>query len=276
MRRGARRGRRARAARSQRARRRRGEALREQLDAVEVARQHLGRPGQAQRQAIEPLRLRLQGGPRAPSQGELEGLKRVQLARGRGRDQLRRRGRRRRAQVGGEIGQGDVGLVADTAHDVHRRGANRANDALVVERPQILERAAAAADDEDVDLVPLCRQRDRRAQRRRRVDALDDARVDHDANVRRAPRQRRRHVVERGAGERGDDADRARMRRQRALERGVEEALGLEARAQPNEPFVQRALARRLHDLGDELQLAARLVDGDPTAQLDALAFDAA
>jgi len=80
--------------------------------------------------------------------------------------------------------------------------------------------------------------------------------------------------VERGAGERGDDADRARMRRQRALERGVEEALGLEASAQPNEPFVQRALAGRLHGLGDELQLAARLVDGDATAQLDALAFE--
>jgi len=92
--------------------------------------------------------------------------------------------------------------------------------------------------------------------------------------VRRAPRQRRRDVVERGAGERGDDADRARMRRQRALERGVEEALGLEASAQPNEPFVQRALAGRLHGLGDELQLAARLVDGDATAQLDALAFE--
>ena len=42
-------------------------------------------------------------------------------------------------------------LVADRRNDRHRRGRNRARDDLLVERPQILDRSAAAADDDDVD-----------------------------------------------------------------------------------------------------------------------------
>ena len=56
------------------------------------------------------------------------------------------------------------------------------------------------------------------------------------------------------------------------FERGVEQALGVEPRAQAQEALVQRAGAGVLHRLGDELQLAARLVDREPPAQLDALA----
>jgi len=64
------------------------------------------------------------------------------------------------------------------------------------------------------------------------------------------------------------------MGRQRPFQRRIEEPLGLETRAQAKEALVQRAGAGRLHRLGDELQFAARLVDGEPAAQLDALALD--
>ena len=68
-------------------------------------------------------------------------------------DELGGRRWRRRAQVGDEVGDGDVGLVADRGDDRHRRGGDRPGDGLFVERPEILERSAAAADDDHVDAV---------------------------------------------------------------------------------------------------------------------------
>ena len=82
-------------------------------------------------------------------------------------DHLRRRRRRRRAHVGDEVGDRDVGFVADRRDDRHRHARDRARDDLLVERPQILDRAAAAADDHDVDAGHA---RDR-AQRRARSRA---------------------------------------------------------------------------------------------------------
>ena len=255
---------------------RRRQPLGDEVEHMGAKRDALARPRQAQRQPIEPLRLRFERRRGTPRQRLLEiGELATQRTR-RGSDQLGGRRRRRGAQVGGEIGKGDVGLVADAAHHRHRRGTDRAHHALVVEGPEVLERAAASTDHEHVDLVAFGGSRDRRAQRRGRIRALDDARIDHDAHVRGAPRQSRRDVVQGGAGERGDDADRARMTRQRPFQTGIEQPLGLEPRPQAQEALVQRARRRRLHRLGDELQLAARLVDREPAAQLDALAVGGA
>ena len=66
-----------------------------------------------------------------------------------GHDDLGRGGRRGRADIGGEVGQRHVDLVADAAHDRQRVRDDRADDPLVVERPQVLERAAAAGEDRD-------------------------------------------------------------------------------------------------------------------------------
>jgi hypothetical protein len=60
--------------------------------------------------------------------------------------------------------------VADAAHDVHRRRADGSHDALVIEA-QSPRGAAAATDDEDVDLAAPAGERDRLAKRRRRVDS---------------------------------------------------------------------------------------------------------
>ena len=66
-----------------------------------------------------------------------------------GDDQLRGRRRRRGTDVGGEVGQRDIDLVAHAAHDGHGVRDHRPHDPLVVERPQVLERAAAAGKDRD-------------------------------------------------------------------------------------------------------------------------------
>ena len=54
---------------------------------------------------------------------------------------------------------------------------------------------------------------------------------------------------------------RARQARQRALARRVEQALGLEPRAQLLEGELERALPARLELAHEELEVAARLVD---------------
>ena len=76
-------------------------------------------------------------------------------------------------------------------------------------------------------------------------------------------------VVEHGSAGGGDDADGAREGGQRALAGGVEEAFGEQARLELFEGELQGPRAARLQRLGDELELAARLVDGDAAAHQD-------
>ena len=106
--------------------------------------------------------------------GRLDGIDTVLLVRGGGRG---------RAQVGGQIGQGDVGLVSDATH--HRQGArgHRAHHALVVEGPEVLQRAATAHQQHGIDAVEPARSLQGRCQRCGRIDALHQAGDDHHAHV---------------------------------------------------------------------------------------------
>ena len=76
-------------------------------------------------------------------------------------------------------------------------------------------------------------------------------------------------VANRRAVERGDDADLAGQRRERALARGVEEPFGLEPALQLIERELQRAEPMRLHALAHDLVLAFRLVYADAPAHDD-------
>ena len=69
----------------------------------------------------------------------------------RGDDHLGRGRRRRRPEVRDEVGNRDVGLVSDGGNHRNRRQRDRARDHFLVERPQVFDGAAAAADDDDVD-----------------------------------------------------------------------------------------------------------------------------
>ena len=178
-------------------------------------------------------------------------------------DQFGGRRRRRRADVGDEIGDRDVGLVADRRDDRHRRGGDRARDDFLVERPEVLDRPAAASDDDDVDARHAADGAQPARDLAGRAFALHARRADHEVRVRVAPPQHLDDVADRGAVERGDDADLARQRRQRPLARGVEQPFGLQPLLQLIEGELQRAEALRLQVLADELIFAFRLVDGD-------------
>ena len=87
---------------------------------------------------------------RAASEASGEIRKRRQPLGGVGDDQLGGGRGRRCAHVGGEIGDGEVDFMPDAAHDGNRGCDDGPRQALIVECPQILERAAAAGEDEDV------------------------------------------------------------------------------------------------------------------------------
>ena len=81
-------------------------------------------------------------------------------------DELRGVGRRGGADVGDEVRNREIDFVADRGNDRHGTRGDRARQRLVVERPEIFGRSAAASDDDDVDLGHA---RDR-AQRAHQID----------------------------------------------------------------------------------------------------------
>ncbi len=178
-------------------------------------------------------------------------------------------GRGRRAHVGSEVGDREVGFVPDAHHDRDRRGANRPRHPLVVERPEVFDAAAPAAQDEHVALGAASRSRERRDDLRRRPLALHRGRVEDHRDRRVAAPQRRQHVAQRRRGPRGDHADRTRVGGERPFRRRIEQPLALELVAQTEERLVERAEARRPHELDVQLEIAARLVKGHERAHLD-------
>ena len=224
---------------------------------------------QPARREIEPLRTQGRGVaacPREPAGKDVD-VPRDRLAVG--RDELRGTGRRRRADVGDEVADREVGLVAHGGDDRQRGVDHRARDLLVVERPQVLDRAAAPSDDQHVDLRTRVRRTDRLHDARGRGLALHGRRVDDDAQRRPAARERRQHVVQRRALWRRHQADRARIRGQRPLALGGEPARGLELRLEPRELLVERSRAGEPDRVDVELEVAARLVDRRRRAHLD-------
>ena len=79
--------------------------------------------------------------------------------------------------------------------------------------------------------------------------------------------------MQRSRTRRGDQANAARLQRQRALARRVEQAFGVELRLEAQELFEQRALPRTLHAFDDELEIAPRLVHTEPPAHFHQFAI---
>ena len=129
-------------------------------------------------------------------------------------DERRGAGGRRRARVGDEVADREVGLVADAGHDRHARLEHGARDDLLVERPQVLDRAAAAATISTSTSARAFAGADRRRDLLRGALALHGGRIE-DRRARAG--QRRASVVrmsrQRRGARRRDDADRARIRR---------------------------------------------------------------
>ena len=166
----------------------------------------------------------------------------IQSARG-GGGQFGGSGRRGGAHVGAEVGDGEVGLVADAGDDRHAAADDRARHHFFVEAPQVFDRAAAAAHQQHVDFGAPRGAVDGLGDLVGRALALHRARVQHDADVRRAPLERAEDVAQRRRLRAGDDADAAREQRQWAL--ALRRRTGPGRRAFPSAAGTPRTARRR-------------------------------
>ena len=106
-------------------------------------------PQSAGRQ-IQPLVLAVEHTRHGILQPLLQQLQRPQPMRTGFSHQFSRRRWRGHPQIGHEVGDGEVGLVTDTADDGHRALRHRARQAFIVEGPQVLHRAAATHQQDDI------------------------------------------------------------------------------------------------------------------------------
>ena len=112
---------------------------------------------------------------------------------------LRRVRRRRRPCIGNKIGDRHVGLMPDGGDDRNVGGINRARHALIVERPQIFNRPAAAPRDDEVGDLPFVCVAQRACDLRRRLCSLHAHRQEHDFAHRPARIQNAQHIMHRRA-----------------------------------------------------------------------------
>ena len=109
--------------------------------------------------------------------------------------------------VGDEVGDGEIDLVADGRDDRDGRAGDGPGHPLLVEGPEVLDRSAAPADDEDVDVGQGAQVVDAGDDLVGRPVALDAGRVDEDVELGEAPLQGPQDVDDGRPGGRGDDAD---------------------------------------------------------------------
>ena len=147
-----------------------------------------------------------------------------------GRDKLCCIRRRRRAHIGNEIGNRHVRLMPDRAHNRNRGRKNRPRHALVVKRPKVLHRAAAAACDDDIRYLILVRIADGARNLSGSFLPLHAHRKNDNLAQRIALSQNPQHVHDRCARAGGDDGNPVRKRRERLFVPRVKEPFGGELR----------------------------------------------
>ncbi len=171
------------------------------------------------------------------------------------------------AQIGDEIGDRDIGLVAHRRHHRHRTGGDGARDRLFVERPQVFERAAAAAYNHQVGPTGAAEPLDGAADFFDRPLALHLRRKEADVQPWKSASEDLYHVGDGGAARRRDDADLARKAGQWALALLGEEALRRELLLKLLEGHLERAEPLRLQQFHEQLIFAASLIDIDAAAR---------
>ena len=158
-------------------------------------------------------------------------------------------GRSRRAMVGDQVGEREVHLVSHGRNRGNRAVRDRPSHALVVERPEILARPAAAADDQHVRLAPARHARERRHERLGRRLALHGGGHEHDLDAGVAAPDHRHDVVPcRAIGTR-DDGHAPWEPGERAFARRVEQAVLLEGRLCLLVRLPPESLDRRRQDV---------------------------
>ena len=141
-----------------------------------------------------------------------------------------------------------------------------------VERPQVFDAAAAAADDQHVAFGPAGGSADRLGDFRRCALALHRGGVQDHRDRGHAPPQGGEHVAQRGGGWGGDDADSPWKGGQGFLARLVEQSFLFQPSLELSEGFVQRAQSGAADVFDAKLIFAARFVQGDQGAHFDLVA----
>ena len=124
-----------------------------------------------------------------------------------GHGEFCRTGWRRSADVSDKVGNREIDLVSYSADDRYGAVHNRPGQFLFIERPQVLQRAATAPDDQYVALVATNCGFQRGDQLGYGGIALDRRRVDDHWNRRKASTQYADNVANSGAGRGGDDTN---------------------------------------------------------------------
>src|SRR5262249_8322860 len=141
----------------------------------------------------------------------------------------------------------------------------RAGDDFFVERPQVLEAAAAAADDQNVGGLPFVHRVDRRGDLARGGVALNGHRKNTDMRRIETASDHVENIAKRRAVDRRDDADTSRQKRQLSFSRDVEKSLGFEFFLHLLETKLQRAETLGLHALDIKLVLTALRINRNPS-----------
>ncbi|KAF5057919.1 hypothetical protein DSECCO2_351800 [anaerobic digester metagenome] len=215
----------------------------------------------------EPLRRPVQHAPalvrkapHAPGQGQKNLVGRLPGHRPLGPQHLCRVGRRGRAQVGHEVGDGRVHLVPHAADHGQTAAEESLGHGLGVEGPQVLQRPAAADEHHDLGPAVPVRPVQGRGDLGRGAVALHQARVEpHDGPVPPVPGHAQK-ILQGSALGRGDDGHPARVARRRHLSLGVEIPLGRQLGLHGLEGHGQLTHALPLHQLGHQLVGPARRV----------------
>jgi hypothetical protein len=169
-------------------------------------------------------------------------------------------GRGRGPQVGHEVGDREVGLMPHPADHRDRAGGDRPGEALVVERPQILDRPAAPDQQQHVALGAGRGGGEGPDQLAGRLGALHRCGVQDDRHLRGAAREGRQHVAQRGRAGGRHDADSPRRRRGHPLATLLEQAFRLQLGLQSQELLEQVARPGLPHQFHVDLEVAPGLV----------------
>ncbi len=176
---------------------------------------------------------------------------------------FRRRGRRRRTAVGGEIDQRGIRFMTDRRDQGDRQFGRGAHHFLLIEGPKVLDRSSAPRDDQQIGpRLELGETADCGGDLFRCPLALHrDGPDDHMGRA--AVFEAVEDVADDGPGRRCDHADHARQERKPALLRLVEQPFGGERPAALVQQGHQRALAGKLHPVDHDLVLGPPGISGE-------------
>ncbi len=165
--------------------------------------------------------------------------------------------------VGGEVGDGHVGLVADARHHRHGAGADRPRHGLVVEGHQVLERPTAAHQQHHLHAARATGAAQRGDDGLRSALPLHGRRGEDDVDAGSAASEDGDDVVQRRAGARRHHRDARGQERERALVSLVEHALGGQRAFALLHSERERADPARLEAIDHQLVAALLRVHGD-------------